>query len=321
VSSVTIKELLGAGVHFGHQTRRWNPRMEDFIFESRNRIHIIDVRKPSRLLEEALEFIRDTVAAGRDVIFVGTKKQCREILKETAERLEMHYVIDRWLGGTLTNFKTIRSSIKRLIELEEIRESDSLEGRSKKEEASLRREEYKLHRNLDGIRNMVRPPGAMIVVDTIREHNAVREGIKLGVPIVALLDTNCDPTEIDYPIPCNDDGIRSIKLLIRAIAEAVAQGEALRKAGGKKEGSTPAESPSEKTSESPPPAEKKKAKKKKKTADKSEIKDTENPPPVEPESEKEKEKPAQDLSGDETAVEGGDKEKEESKDEDSNKSS
>jgi len=229
VSSVTIKELLDAGVHFGHQTRRWNPKMEDYIFESRNKIHIIDIRKTIGLLNAAMDFIRDVVADGKDVLLVGTKKQSREILRETAERSQMHYVVDRWLGGALTNFQTIRLSINRLEELEAIRKESQLEGRSKKEVASLRREEHKLHRNLDGIRAMDNLPGAMVIVDIGREINAVLEGRKLNIPIVALVDTNRNPALVDFPIPGNDDGIRATKLIISKIEEAINEGLDLRK--------------------------------------------------------------------------------------------
>lgn len=229
MSSVTIKELLDSGVHFGHQTRRWNPKMEDYIFESRNKIHIIDIRKTIGLLNAAMDFIRDVVADGKDVLLVGTKKQSREILRETAERSQMHYVVDRWLGGALTNFQTIRLSINRLEELEAIRNESQLEGRSKKEVASLRREEQKLHRNLDGIRAMDKLPGAMVIVDIGREMNAVLEGRKLNIPIVALVDTNRDPALVDFPIPGNDDGIRATKLIISKIEEAINEGLELRK--------------------------------------------------------------------------------------------
>ncbi len=229
MSQVTIKELLEAGVHFGHQTKRWNPKMEQFIFETRNGIHIIDLRRTYRMLNQALDFIKDRVARGEDVLFVGTKKQVRSIVKETTARLEMHYVIDRWLGGTLTNFQTIRSSIKRLEELEKMREEGSSEGRSKKEMAALRREENRLHRNLDGIRKMSGTPGILVVVDILREANAVREGRKLGVPIVAVVDTNCDPTLVDFPIPGNDDGIRSTKVIFAQLIEAIEEGVALRR--------------------------------------------------------------------------------------------
>ncbi len=229
MSSVTIKELLDAGVHFGHQTRRWNPKMEEYIFEARSKIHIIDVRKTRRHLLAALDFIRERVAEGKDVLFVGTKKQAREILKESAERLKMHYVTDRWLGGALTNFRTIRLSINRLIELESLRDEAALAGRSKKEVASLRREEHKLHRNLDGIRKMEELPGVLVVFDIGRELNAVREACKLGIPIVAVVDTNCDPTLVDFPIPCNDDGIRATKLMVAKIEETVGEGLELRK--------------------------------------------------------------------------------------------
>jgi small subunit ribosomal protein S2 len=229
VSSVTIKELLDSGVHFGHQTRRWNPKMEDYIFESRNKIHIIDIRKTIGLLNAAMDFIRDVVADGKDVLLVGTKKQSREILRETAERSQMHYVVDRWLGGALTNFQTIRLSINRLEELEAIRKESQLEGRSKKEVASLRREEHKLHRNLDGIRAMDNLPGAMVIVDIGREMNAVLEGRKLNIPIVALVDTNRDPALVDFPIPGNDDGIRATKLIVSKLEEAINEGLELRK--------------------------------------------------------------------------------------------
>jgi len=229
VSSVTIKELLDSGVHFGHQTRRWNPKMEDYIFESRNKIHIIDIRKTIRLLDAAMDFIREVVADGKDVLLVGTKKQSREILKETAERSEMHYVVDRWLGGALTNFQTIRLSINRLEELEAIRKESHVEGRSKKEVASLRREEHKLHRNLDGIRAMNNLPGVMVIIDIGREMNAVLEGRKLNIPIVALVDTNRNPALVDFPIPGNDDGIRSTKLIVSKIEEAIHEGLELRK--------------------------------------------------------------------------------------------
>ncbi len=229
MSSVTIKELLDAGVHFGHQTRRWNPKMEDYIFESRSKIHIIDVRKTRKQLLAALDFIRENVAEGKDVLFVGTKKQAREILKESAQRLKMHYVTDRWLGGALTNFRTIRLSINRLIELESLRDEAALAGRSKKEVASLRREELKLHRNLDGIRAMEELPGVLVIFDIGRELNAVREARKLAIPIVAVVDTNCDPTLIDFPIPCNDDGIRATKLVVAKVEEVIMEGIELRK--------------------------------------------------------------------------------------------
>ncbi len=229
MSSVTIKELLEAGVHFGHQTRRWNPKMEDYIFEARSKIHIIDVRKTRKQLLAALDFIRDRVAEGQDVLFVGTKKQAREILKESAERLKMHYVTDRWLGGALTNFRTIRLSINRLIELEALKDEAALAGRSKKEVASLRREEHKLHRNLDGIRGMEKLPGVLVIFDIGRELNAVREARKLQIPIVAVVDTNCDPTLVEFPIPCNDDGIRATKLMVAKVEEAIMEGIELRK--------------------------------------------------------------------------------------------
>jgi small subunit ribosomal protein S2 len=308
VSSVIIKELLDSGVHFGHQTRRWNPKMEDYIFETRNKIHIIDVRKTLGLLNSALGFIRDVVADGKDVLLVGTKKQAREILKESAERLEMHYVVDRWLGGALTNFQTIRLSINRLEELEAIRKESSIEGRSKKEVASLRREEHKLHRNLDGIRAMQKLPGVLVIIDIGREMNAVKEGRKLNIPIVALVDTNRNPSLVDFPIPGNDDGIRATKLIISKIEEAIIEGLEIRKkniaekkAPDKEKGSAKRG----KTAEKKRPAPRKKPKKKIKEEIKEETKDTgketpappapappaSNPEPVKEEAEKNPESP------------------------------
>ncbi len=240
-----IQDLLNAGVHFGHQTKRWNPKMEEYIFEARNGVHIIDLRKTARALAVALDFIEAQVKSGRDVLLVGTKKQCREMIKETAQRIKMHYVIDRWLGGTLTNFSTIRSSMRRLEELEKMLSPEGSAGRSKKELAQLRREETKLHRNLDGIRKMEHLPGLLIVVDIMREANAVREARRIGIPVVAVVDTNADPTLVDYPIPANDDGIRSTKLVMSLIEQAVAQGTARR---GTK-------APAEKKETPPPPTE------------------------------------------------------------------
>ena len=224
----SIQDLLNAGVHFGHQTKRWNPKMEEFIFEARNGVHIIDLRKTVRFLAAALEFVESQVRSGRDVLMVGTKKQCREMIKETSQRIKMHYVIDRWLGGALTNFSTIRSSMRRLEELEKMLSPEGSAGRSKKELAQLRREETKLHRNLDGIRKMERLPGLLIVIDILREQNAVREARRIGIPVVAVVDTNCDPTLVDYPIPGNDDGIRSTKLILALLEQAVASGSACR---------------------------------------------------------------------------------------------
>lgn len=278
MSQVTIKELLEAGVHFGHQTKRWNPKMEEFIFEARNGIHIIDLRRTYRMLNQALNFIRERVAGGEDVLFVGTKKQVRSIVKETSGRVEMHYVIDRWLGGTLTNFQTIRSSIKRLEELEKLREEDATEGRSKKEMAALRREENRLHRNLDGIRKMSGAPGVLVVVDIIREANAVREGRKLGVPIVAIVDTNCDPELVDLPIPGNDDGIRSSKVIFAQLVEAIEEGLTLRRKNPppekKADGEKPAAAAKPRAS-----ARKKTARPAKKTDKKEKEKKKETPPP------------------------------------------
>ncbi|HPJ71561.1 MAG TPA: 30S ribosomal protein S2 [bacterium] len=243
MSSATIKELLEAGVHFGHQTKRWNPRMEGFIFEARSKVHIIDLRQTSRQLRLARKFIREQVAEGKEVLFVGTKRQVQDTIKEAAEKTGMHYVNDRWLGGTLTNFQTIRSSIQRLEKLEKVK-NEGLEGRSKKEIAALAREESKLHRNLDGIRKMVRVPGVLVVIDIQREYNAVREGRNLGIPIVAVVDSNCDPNLVNYPIPGNDDGIRSTRLvvaqLVEAIEEGLAEGRVVRDTANEKATVAPA---------------------------------------------------------------------------------
>jgi len=243
VIQANIQDLLNAGVHFGHQTKRWNPKMEEYIFEARNGVHIIDLRKTARALAAALEFIEAQVKSGRDVLLVATKKQCREMIKETAQRIKMHYVIDRWLGGTLTNFSTIRSSMRRLEELEKMLSPEGSAGRSKKELAQLRREETKLHRNLDGIRKMEHLPGLLIMIDIMREGNAVREARRIGIPVVAVVDTNCDPTLVAYPIPGNDDGIRSTKLIMSLIEQAVISGAArrgTRAAAEKKETPPPA---------------------------------------------------------------------------------
>jgi len=228
VTSVSIKELLEQGVHFGHQARRWNPKMREYIFETRTGVHIIDLRKTKVLLEKALDFIQQKVAEGKDIIFVATKRQCREIVKETAQKMGQHYVTERWLGGTLTNFRTILSSVRRLEELETIRKEGRAEGRSKKEIAALRREETRLHRNLDGIRGMKEPPGAVVIVDIMKEANCLKEANRLGVPVVAMVDTSCDPTAVDFLIPANDDGIKSTRLIIVKIGQAVEAGLALR---------------------------------------------------------------------------------------------
>jgi len=216
-----MKQLLEAGVHFGHQTRRWNPKMKEYIFTERNGIYIIDLQKTVRMVEEAYNFIRDTVANGETVLFVGTKKQAHDTVKEEAERCGEFYVNERWLGGMLTNFKTIRARIDRLKELEQRDADGSLDLLPKKEAAILRKELEKLRRFLGGIRDMHRLPGALFVIDPRKERIAVAEARKLGIPIVAIVDTNCDPDEVDYVIPGNDDAIRAIRLLTGVIADAV----------------------------------------------------------------------------------------------------
>lgn len=225
---VTMKELLEAGVHFGHQTRRWNPKMKPYIFGSRNGIHIIDLQKTVQLMDVAYEFIRDTVAEGKTVLFVGTKKQAQEAIYEEATRCGMFYVNHRWLGGTLTNFHTIRKSIEKLKRLERLEESPEFKGLTKKELIKLMKKREKLRRNLGGIRDMEELPGAIFIVDPKREEIAVREARKVGIPIVAIVDTNCDPDLIDYVIPGNDDAIRAVRLFSSKIADAVLEGKRLQ---------------------------------------------------------------------------------------------
>ena len=226
---VTMRELLDSGVHFGHQTRRWNPKMKRFIFTERNGIYIIDIQQSLALIDKAYEFIKDTVAKGGNVLFVGTKKQAHEPIISQSARVGMPYVTERWLGGMLTNFPTVYKRIQRLKELEAL-ESANDQLLTKKELLVLRREREKLTKNLDGIRNMTKVPAAIWVVDTKKEHLAVQEAHKLGIPVVAILDTNCDPDEVDYKIPGNDDAIRSIGLLTRIIGDAVVAGIQARSA-------------------------------------------------------------------------------------------
>jgi small subunit ribosomal protein S2 len=220
-----MKQLLEAGVHFGHQTRRWNPKMAEYIFTERNGIYIIDLQKTVKKVEEAYQFIKDVAAQGESVLFVGTKKQAQESIKEEAERCGMFYVNQRWLGGMLTNFKTIRERIERLHELERMREEGLYEVLPKKEVIKLNHEEEKLQKFLGGIKNMTKLPGALFVVDPRKEKIAVAEARKLGIPIVAIVDTNCDPDEVDYVIPGNDDAIRAVKLLAEKMADAVLEGK------------------------------------------------------------------------------------------------
>ncbi len=221
---VTMKELLEAGVHFGHQTKRWNPKMKQYIFGARNGIYIIDLQKTVRMFKTAYDFIVDTVANGNSVLFVGTKKQARESIYEEANRCEMFYVHNRWLGGMLTNFQTIKQSIDRLNYLNSIQNDGSINLFPKKERLKLGKERIKLDSNLGGIQNMTKLPGAIFVVDPKNEAIAVREGTRLNIPILAIVDTNCDPDEIDYVIPGNDDAIRAIRLLTSRVADACAEG-------------------------------------------------------------------------------------------------
>lgn len=236
---VTMRELLDSGVHFGHQTRRWNPKMKRFIFTERNGIYIIDLQQSLSFIDRAYEFVKQTVAHGGTVLFVGTKKQAQESIAEQANRVGQPYVNQRWLGGMLTNFQTVSKRVQRMKELEEINFEDVAgSGHTKKELLLLKRELTKLQNNLGGIRNLTRTPSAIWIVDTKKEHLAIDEAQKLGIPVVAILDTNCDPDEVTYPIPGNDDAIRSVNLLTRVVADAVAEGLIAKnnKAAGKSEG-------------------------------------------------------------------------------------
>jgi len=223
VISIGVKELLDSGVHFGHQTKRWNPKMKPFIFDARNGIHIIDLSKTLTQLEAACDFLGVTVRKGGKVIFVGTKKQAQQCVKDTAKECGQFYVVERWLGGTLTNFNTIKTSIKRLKEIEKMDADGSLANYVKQEQAVIRREAARLQKYFDGIRAMDRLPAAMFVVDIKREHNAVAEARKLKIPIVALVDTNCDPDLADYPIAANDDAIRSVRMIMATIGQTITQ--------------------------------------------------------------------------------------------------
>ena len=221
---VSMKQLLEAGVHFGHQTRRWNPKMARYIFTERNGIYIIDLQKTIKKMEEAYMFVRDVAANGDSVLFVGTKKQAGESIKEEAERAGAHYVNARWLGGMLTNFKTIRQRIQRLEQLRKMQEDGTFDRLPKKEVGKLELEIEKLEKYLGGIKTMNKLPGALFIVDPRKERIAVAEAKKLGIPIVAIVDTNCDPDEIDYVIPGNDDAIRAVKLIASTMADAIIEG-------------------------------------------------------------------------------------------------
>ena len=221
---VSMKQLLEAGVHFGHQTRRWNPKMAEYIYMERNGIYIIDLQKTVKKLEEAYSFVRSVSESGKSVLFVGTKKQAQDAVKEEAERVGQFYVNARWLGGMLTNFKTMRTRVDRMAQLKKMQEDGTFDMLPKKEVVKLLHEMEKLDKYLGGVKDMRKLPGALFVVDPRKEHNAISEARKLHIPIVAIVDTNCDPDEVDYVIPGNDDAIRSIRLISAAMANAVMEG-------------------------------------------------------------------------------------------------
>ncbi len=224
MSVISMKQLLEAGVHFGHQTRRWNPKMKEYIFTERNGIYIIDLQKTVKEAEEAYNFVRSVAEAGDSILFVGTKKQAQESIEQEAKRCEMFYVNQRWLGGMLTNFKTIQTRIAKLRKIEKMEADGDFAYLPKKEVIKLKAEQEKLEKNLSGIKDMKKLPGAMFVVDPRKEHIAVMEARALGIPVVAIVDTNCDPDEVDYAIPGNDDAIRAVKLIASKMADAVLEG-------------------------------------------------------------------------------------------------
>jgi small subunit ribosomal protein S2 len=224
LANITMKELLEAGVHFGHQTKRWNPKMKEFIFGERNGIYIIDLQKTLKMFKEASKFVQDLAADGRIILFVGTKRQAQDAIAEEAQRCSMYYVNQRWLGGLLTNWITVQKSVKRLKELDEMATDGRYDLLPKKEVIKLERERKHLQANLAGIKNMTRLPDAIFVIDSNKEQIAVRESRKLGIPVVAVVDTNCDPSEVDYVIPGNDDALRAIRLFTSKISESIAEG-------------------------------------------------------------------------------------------------
>ena len=221
---VAMKQLLEAGVHFGHQTRRWDPKMAEYIFQARNGIHIIDLQKTSKKIDEAYAFLKEQAEEGKTVLFVGTKKQAQECVKEAAEKSGMYYVDQRWLGGMLTNFDTIRTRVQRLKDLEKMQEDGTFDVLPKKEVILLKKEMEKLERNLGGIKEMEEIPGVIFLVDPKKEHIAILEAKKLGIPVIGLVDTNCNPEEVDYAIPGNDDAIRAVKLITDVMANAIIEG-------------------------------------------------------------------------------------------------
>jgi small subunit ribosomal protein S2 len=226
--SVTMKELLEAGVHFGHQTKRWNPKMKEFIYGQRNGIYIIDLQKTIKVFKEALQFLKGLAGENREILFVGTKKQAQDIVRDAASKCESSYVNQRWLGGLLTNFKVIRGSIDKLVELDEMRDDGRWDLLSKKEQSRMEKVYRKLSKNLGGIKNMHGMPGAMFIIDSSKEDIAIFEARKMNIPIVAIVDTNGDPEPIDYPIPGNDDAVRAIELFTNKVAEAILEGKKSR---------------------------------------------------------------------------------------------
>jgi small subunit ribosomal protein S2 len=228
VVSVSMKELLEAGVHFGHQTKRWNPKMKEFIYGQRNGIYIIDLQKTIKVFKDALQFVKTLSENGKDILFVGTKKQAQDIVRDAATKSESSYVNQRWLGGLLTNFKVIRGSIEKLIELEEMREDGRWDLMTKKEQSKLEKVYRKLSKNLGGIKNLHGPPGAMFVIDSSKEEIAISEAQKMNLPIIAIVDTNGDPENLSYPIPGNDDAVRAIELFAGKMAEAILEGKKSR---------------------------------------------------------------------------------------------
>ena len=260
MTPVTMEELLEAGAHFGHQTKRWNPKMKKYIFGQRNGIYVIDLGRTAKLFQEAEDYVSRLAASGQTLLFVGTKRQAQDLVQEEARRCGMYFVNQRWLGGLLTNFMTIQRSIGRLRELEAMAEDGRYETLSKKEIARIEKEKRKLHRNLDGIRQMSRLPDAVFVVDTRREKIAVDEARKLKIPVIGIVDTNCDPDDVDFIIPGNDDALRSIRLFLSRIADAVISGRGLREAaqpagnGAKASTGDAKSSPAATTTETPSPA-------------------------------------------------------------------
>lgn len=225
-TTIGVKELLDAGVHFGHQTKRWNPKMKPFIFDARNGIHIINLSETEKQLKAALEFLSSTTRKGGKILFVGTKKQAQAIVKQVAQEAGQMFVTERWLGGTLTNYSTVKTSIKRLKEIEKMDADGSINDYVKQEQAVIRREGARLKKYFDGLRELEKMPSALFIVDVKREHNAVAEAKTLGIPVVAIVDTNSDPDDAAYPIAANDDAIRSVRLILQAVSQAITQGRA-----------------------------------------------------------------------------------------------